>query len=99
MISCVSLFNSTNNAVHHRYALKYIPLYFFELSGHLMSSALGQKLGFGSEIMQLKYEKIVGTTETYNKTNNSSIICCLHILLINVNSTKSNMNNIKLYKQ
>lgn len=43
-------------------------LYFVELSGYpvLYSVTItsGQKLGFGSEIMQFKYEKIVGTTET-----------------------------------
>lgn len=68
MIACVSLFNGTNNAVHHRCVLKYIPLYFVELSGYpelySVIRTLGQNLGFGSKIMQFKYEKIVRTTET-----------------------------------
>lgn len=68
MITCVSLFNGTNNAVHHRCVLKYISLYFVELSGYpelySVIRTLGQNLRFGSKIMQFKYEKIVGTTET-----------------------------------
>lgn len=31
---------------------------------HSVTITSGQKLGFGSEIMQFKYKKIVGTTET-----------------------------------
>lgn len=45
-----------------------MPLYFIELSGYpvlySVTITLGQKLGFGSAMMQFKYEKNIGTTKT-----------------------------------